>query len=41
MDCFYCLDLPELVSIQLGHDSLPFVMQSFSAEVDTSLIMRS
>ncbi len=37
----YCLDLPELASIQLGHNAFPFLMQAITDEVDTSLTMRS
>ena len=36
----YCLDLPELASIQLGLDSFPFVVQTVSDEIDTFLIMQ-
>ena len=41
MDSFYCLDLPELASIQLGFSSFPFLYLSHLDTVDSSLIMRS
>lgn len=41
MDSFYCLDLPELASIQLGFSSFPFLYLNLSDTVDTSFIMRS